>query len=189
MHNGATRRSNSQVELRLHGEIISKDAAIRALSLTARLAVGLHCFSRYCDKCELVHPAIAALLNDLWEFPVVDELRWDEWEDNHPDLIGVALGDDWPPSFESFLADRSVDPLRFRELLENLVEIVFGSFYAAAEDEASFQHLGKVMEIVGASGIPAPPFVYFAESRFTDRGGWGKQMTTVERDAWRNLNQ
>lgn len=160
---------------------------MRELSLTARLAIALHCLERYCEKFELHHVEIDAFLDDLWEFPLVDERRWNEWEQGHPQLVGAALGDAWPAGFKEFLNAHHIDPESFRELLSNVAEIVFGSFYGAAEDVPSMEYLLAVLKVAEQSGIRPPPSRCFADSRFAHCHGWGKKLTAPERDAWRVL--
>ena len=157
--------------------------------MTARLAVALHCFSRYCERHNLRHPAIDAFLDDLWEFPIVEHQTWDDWEKHHPALVQTALGDPWPAGFEAFLKAQGTQPDEFRHLLGYVVEIVFSSFYVAADDDSSFGYLSEVLKIAANSGINPPPFEVLSGSRFADRGGWGTQMTTTERNAWRVLKE
>jgi hypothetical protein len=83
------------------------------------------------------------------------------------------------------LAQRSIDPDNFRLLVENLVEVVFCSFYAAANDYSSSSHLIQVFRITGAEGIEPPSLDLFRKSRFVDGHGWGNQLTVTERDEWR----
>jgi hypothetical protein len=42
---------------------IIDSSGIRELSLTARLAIALHCFGRYCEKRDLHHPALNAFVD------------------------------------------------------------------------------------------------------------------------------
>jgi hypothetical protein len=155
--------------------------------LTARLAIALHCFSHYCEKNDLAHPAISSFLDDLWEFPVIDSERWNEWESNHPELVLAALGDKWPQAFGTFLVAHGVGAVEFRTLLQNLVEIVFSSFYGAADDYQSYECLRKVVVITTEDGADLPPLAPFQISLFADRGEWGRQLTVAERDSWRQL--
>ena len=155
------------------------------LSLTARLAVALHCFSQYCEKHNLRHPLIDSFLDDLWEFPVVGSERWDDWENNHPELVGTGLGDPWPTGFEAFLNAQAIDLEQFRHLISSVVEIVFSSFYGASDNNFSLKCLSEVLKMVNVCGINPPPAEVFRGSRFADRAGWGNQMTVTERDAWR----
>ena len=157
----------------------------RSLSLTARLAVALRCFASYCDLKDLHHPSIGALLNDLWEVPVIDSQRWDDWENNHPPRVQTALGDDWPEHFEEFLVQHGTNPEQLRSLISAVVEIVFSSFYGAADDELAHRYVSKVLQIVGPLNVNPPPPSLFVESQFRDRGGWGRPISLAERDSWR----
>jgi hypothetical protein len=157
-----------------------------ALSLTARLAVALHCFAGYCRARAIDHPAVGAFLDHLWAFPAIsgyEEFR--PWEKNHPSLIHVALGDEYPRWFREFLESTGIPADEFRELIGNVVEIIFGSFYGAADNRGSLKCLRKVVSIVRKHGITAPPRKRFANSRFRDGCGWGIPLTMLERDKWR----
>ena len=165
---------------------IPNEQLLQTLSLTARLAIALHCFRDYCRKLGLQHVEIERLLDDLWEFPVDNvRERWDEWEHGHPVLLYVGLGDAWPEGFEEFLRSNNVDPDDFRPLITGVVEVVFSSFYAAADDKESMEHLRNVLTIVTAVGVEPRPLERFASSRFADGHGWGKPLTITERDEWR----
>jgi hypothetical protein len=147
--------------------------------------VALHCFSRYCEKSGLHHREIDAFVEDLWEFPIVDHHRWDEWENHHPPLVNTALGDPWPSGFDEFLISREMNPIEFRRLLGDVADIVFSSFYGAADDLFSLACLSRVLQVTTDVGVVPPLLAVFEGSRFTDRGGWGKRTTIVERDTWR----
>jgi hypothetical protein len=97
------------------------------------------------------------------------------------------LGDDLPADFKTFLIDRGEDPVQFSLLVMNLVEIVFDSFYTAANNERALEYLARVIELTAPAGVKPPPAELFATSPFTARGGWGPEMTASERDRWRNI--
>src|SRR6266581_2645942 len=116
------------------GNQIQNELKLKALSLTARLAMALHCLRDYCSALALHHIEIELFLEDLWEFPLIESDRWDQWEQGHPPLVHTALGDDWPVGFEDFLGSRKLKQQEFRYLIENVTEIVFGSFYGATDN-------------------------------------------------------
>jgi hypothetical protein len=156
------------------------------LSLTAKLALGLHCFAGYCRVRKIDHPAITAFLDDLWEFPIISNpVQFGKWQESHPTLVAVALGDDYPIEFEEFLVENLVSPVEFRDLLANVVEIIFSSFYVASDNGVALQFLDSVLTIVRKHGVISPPKERFAASRFCDRHGWGQPLTPLERDIWR----
>ena len=132
-------------------------------------------------------PEIDAFLDDLWEFPIIDHHRWDEWEKRHPALVNTALGDPWPAGFEEFLNARGMSAKEFRSLIGDVVEIVFSSFYGAADDVSSLKFLSRVLNTAEVAGVHLPSLEVFGGSRFVDRGGWGKQLTLAERNAWRDV--
>jgi len=149
------------------------------------LAIALNCFERYCRKHALSHPAIDSFLDDLWEFPLVDSQRWDEWESRHPSLVNAAFGDPWPEGFEEFLATRRIRQSGFRELISSIVEIVFSSFYGAANTSIASEFFSMVIRTMKSEGIDLPPLDAFACSRFADRGGWGMEIGVSQRSRWR----
>jgi hypothetical protein len=160
------------------------------LSLTARLAVGLHCFHGYCRIRGLDHPVITEFLDDLWRFPVISDLKeFGQWERSHPPLVYVGLGDEFPVDFEVFLAESHVSPIEFRELLGCVVQIVFSSFYGASDNANASRFLNRVLEITKGYGVSPPPIERFSASRFADRHGWGNRLSPAERDSWRYGNQ
>lgn len=162
-----------------------RSSALRDMSLTARLAVALHCFEAFCNKMEMVNPEIDALLDHLWEFPLVDRDHWDEWDGSHPALVEVGLGEPWPSGFEEMLIKRGIDPVQFRTLLGNLVEIIFHNFYVASDDNRSLRFLLDVITIVGRAGVRLHSLDVLMGSLFADRGGWGQRISRDERDHWR----
>jgi hypothetical protein len=156
------------------------------LSLTARLAVALHCFARICESQALRHRAIDDFLNDLWEFPIIDNDRWENWEKNHPELVATALGAEFSDEFAEFLKNRGQRPEEFRSLISSVVEIVFSSFYGAADNALSMRFLRDVQHKAHELGIVVPPPAIFSQSLLADKSGWGRLITADTRDAWRN---
>lgn len=160
------------------------------LFLTARLAVGLHCFSSYCDGHRLEHESVDALLDYLWAFPVAigDPESFVCWERDHAYLVNVGLGDEMSKDVEQALHDCEIAPAEFRRLLGSLVEIVFSSFYGATQNEESLQFLCEVMSVTSKHGVSAPPPEIFSESLIADCQGWGLPLTEAVRDRWRFAN-
>jgi hypothetical protein len=161
---------------------------LRALSLTARLAVALHCFERYCQAHQLIAPEITVFLDYLWEFPLLDgSSAFRAWESRQPDLVTVGLGGDFPDTCLAWLEAAGISTSEFHQLLEHTVEIVYSSLYAAAADEESLMHLQHVLTITKQTTRIAPLLSQLALSRFADRQGWGNRVLATERDAWRAL--
>lgn len=175
---------------------MSQPLTLRQLSLTARQAVALLCLDRYCDKFGLHHPAITAYLDDLWEYPLVDQSRWSQWYNNHPALVETATQFDmgyeleeinWPNGFVEFLRSHGKEPDRFLLLIGSITEIVFGSFYSAVVEQDSWERLCQALKITEAAGIVTPPASAFQASLVGDDHGWGKRITKEQRDSWRGL--
>lgn len=160
---------------------------LRVLSLPAKLAIGLHCFTDYCRVMGLQHIEIDKFVDDLWEYPVIIYHKWADWEDGHPGLYHAAYGETWPAGFESFLESKGVNPKEFRELIWDVVAIVSTSFYAASDNHASCLHLRKLIKSVAAAGVAPLSSRLFVESRFADRNGMGKNITAAQRNEWRQF--
>ena len=157
------------------------------LSLTARLAVGLRCFADYCVVRELTHPEVDALLDDLWELPpaIASPEGFTSWENGHPHLINVGLGDPFSDEFQYALHNVQITPREFRHIIESLMEIVFSSFYGASEDQQSIEFLRNVIAAVTDFDVIPPRPDLFNASLFADNNGWGKPLSSTERDRWR----
>jgi hypothetical protein len=156
-----------------------------ALSLSARLAVALHCFHRYCQVRGLTGPDIDAFLEHMWQFPCISGHARVRWERERPVLVDVGLGDRAPPALVERLARARVAPREFRALLASTVDIVFGSLYGAADYHASLQRLGTVLRIAARANVLPPPPASFSNSRFEECRGWGPTLSPRERDVWR----
>ena len=76
----------------------------------------------------------------------------------------------------------------FRQLLANVVEIIYGSFYAAADNQGSLRHLEAVLQYAAQHGVQPPAASLFINSLFVDEHGWGKKLSEEERDAWRRAS-
>jgi len=161
-------------------------AGARALSLTARLGLALCCFERYCRVVGLHSPSIQSFLDYMWEWPLrMTPAELTEWESRRTDLVETGLGDPVPDDVRAVLQKRGIDESEFQSLVESTVEIIFGSFYGAAEDERSLAYLTQVVSICARRGIRPPPLSVFAASRFEDRDGWGHDLSIQEGDRWR----
>jgi len=161
-----------------------------ALSLTARLVIGLHCFTDYCQVRELKHTEIDAFLDDMWGFPlaITSPEAFTEWEDEHPHLVEVGLGDEFSDEFQSVLRHQNIASQELRHIIESLIEIVFASFYGASQNQQSLDSLHSVIAATTGYGVTPPPPSLFAVSLFADNHGWGKPLTESIRDQWRFAN-
>ncbi len=84
------------------------------------------------------------------------------------------------------LVERNVNELEFRALVEATVEIIWGSLYAACDNEESLGYLQQVLSICQGRGVAPPPLAVFAESRFADQHGWGTTPTGPQLERWRH---
>jgi hypothetical protein len=156
------------------------------LSLVARLGVALCCFEGYCREAALRSGSIRGFVEYMWEWPLrMSPGLFEEWEAKRTSLVEMGLGDDAPPDVAVELQERRIDPGEFRELVEGIVEIIWGSFYAAPDNEGSQGELARVISICRRRGVRPPPLTVFAASRFADDHGWGRTITSEERDYWR----
>ena len=165
-------------------------SAYTALSLTARLAIGLHCFTDYCQTRELKHTEIDAFLDDMWGLPlaITSPEAFTAWEEKHPHLVEVGLGDEFSDEFQAVLRHKNISPQELRHIIESVIEIVFASFYGAPQNQQSLDSLRSVIAATTGYGVtPAPPSL-FAASLFADNHGWGKPLTGSMRDQWRFAN-
>jgi uncharacterized protein (DUF433 family) len=170
-------------------DYMQSETGLRDLSLSARLAVALECFTRYCRRCGLAHAELSAFVDYLWEFPVVisncTPETFVQWEQGGPSLLDVRPSDPLPPGIEAAVLRAGLSPQEFRDLLFHVVQIVWGSFYAASDDFGSLSHLKNVIRITRAAGVFPPDYALYSSSRFADGGGWGARMTPEQRDEWR----
>jgi hypothetical protein len=154
------------------------------LSLRARLAVALVCFDLYCQAKRLRHPMLNDFLERMWELPCINSLR--DWESRPCVLVHAGLGDSFPQEFEDLFHRDKLLKREFRELLESTVEIIYCSAYGKGDNAASLRFLDRVLRICSGANVPPPSVEPFSMSLFADDHGWGKRLSTAERDAWRS---
>jgi hypothetical protein len=169
---------------------MNQNPVLAQLSLTARLAVALACMERYCHAQRFAAPELTEFFDYLWEFPTIHGPDiFALWERKHPVLVDVGLGAAFPDDFAVRLQAARIESPTFRTLLEHTVEIIFGSFYGAADNQGALTHLQYVLEVTDQSDRIMPLLPLFAHSRFADGHGWGNHLSMAERDAWRNRSQ
>jgi hypothetical protein len=154
----------------------------RSLSLKARLAVALYCVERFCEATGLQHPKLASFLNHMWELPSCTSFP--NWDSRKDDLVLAGLGDSIPADIVSVLSSVDVPEQSFRQLVENVVEIAYGSAYGRSDHEGSLRHLDEVFRIVALAGITPPPAEPFASPALPDDQCWGT-VSPQRRDEWR----
>ena len=139
----------------------------------------------------LEHPEIEAFKDHLWWFvgTAVDEDSFDGWLEREPPLVEVGLGDDYPDGFETLLASRVVPEGEFRRVLSSTTEVLYGSFYGAADDAGSRRDLKDLWAVAEPLGVPCPDPDRFDGSRWADGGGWGLSPSPQVLARWRRGEQ
>ena len=155
---------------------------LRKLSLKAREAVALLVCEKYFLNHDLRHEEISEFFSYMWEWPLISD--FETWEKQRPLLVDFGLGDDLTDEFSNALASSSIEETQFRSVVSGTVEILWGSFWGASEDDASFNSL---ISVIKASGLEQYPVLTpFKFSVFTDADGWGKRISIQDRDFWRS---
>jgi len=154
---------------------------IRKLSLTARAAIAVLVCEKYFKIHNLQNKDTADFLKYMWEWPVVAD--FEKWERIRPFLVNFGLGDEISESMAQALALESVEQSNFRAVVSGTVEILWSSFWGAAEDEISYQALNLVLQTSGLKHYPV--LTAFKSSTFVEGDGWGKPISIQDRDFWR----
>lgn len=160
--------------------------AYAALSLTARLAVGLHCFTKYCTARNLRSRELDEFLDYLWQWPTIATPgQFVPWESSKTSLVHFGLGGELSEEMRAALSRASVSEDDFRTLVSAIVEILWGSFFGAADDEGSLAYLASIIAISARCQVAPPRASTFASSRMADHGGWGIPLTQEQCGLWR----
>ncbi len=160
----------------------------RKLSLTARSAIALVVFKGFCEKNNISGQALDDFLDYMWEWPVIDGAdQFTPWEDSKPSLVNFGLGDEESTVISDLLKNTSIKDYQFRSIVAGVVEILWGSFWGASENDLSLQALKAVLNLTNTSNLPSlTPFKF---SKFKDDSGWGKsEISKSDRDFWRSCN-
>jgi hypothetical protein len=165
---------------------------LRKISINARMAIGLHCFERFCLKKQLKHAEIDAFLDYMWELPSLKySSAFMNWYRSPPPLVEDLLNSsrrDFSEEFREFLVLYHIDSAALFHLAQHIVLIPFGGFFGSPESKCSLKHLIAVLRTAASEGIEPPCFSTFSDSRFEDYDGLGRNLTFAERDSWRTLN-
>jgi hypothetical protein len=142
----------------------------------------------YCRRLGLDHPALTEFCEHLWRLPLGFRSpdAFQVWYDATP---GICLGPDDEPDRAALLAfayDRGVPPAELSALLDSVAEVVYDSFYGAADDAASLRCLERALTIAAARGVTPPPASLVATSRLADRHGWGELPDGETIARWRD---
>lgn len=156
----------------------------KKLSLTARMAIALLVFECFCRNTGLQIKQVSELSEYLWQWPLIDGPdQFELWEKNRPELVNYGLGDEATNELLIELESRGISETRFRDIVSGLVEILWSSFWGAAENEFSLEALRNVLASSKVERLPVlTPFKF---SLYSDMSGWGKKLTKEDRDFWR----
>ena len=159
---------------------------VRAISIRGRLAIGLRCFASACKSRGLLdHPEVQLFLDHMWRLIGPEGANFPEWERANPLLTHTGLGYETPPCFLAFLASNEVTEADFRELLTNVVEVVYWNAYTKADNDKTLEFLTAAIECARRWGGKCPDPKLFEKSRWTDRHGWGNNLSAAEVYEWR----
>ena len=156
----------------------------KELSLTAREAIALHCFEKYCEKKQLKCSLIDEAIEYLWKWPLIDGPdEFEPWESNKPALINYGLGAPIPTDVEKVLKIDEVDEKEFKRIVQSLITILWGSFWGASEDELSLNSLKTIIELTSLE--KSPKIKTYQVSKFGDMNGWGNKISKDDYELWR----
>jgi hypothetical protein len=144
-------------------------------------------FDRWLAKIGIRDDGLDAVREHLWQWMTVDEHSFGAWSGFESPVLDAALGDELPAELTLQCEQRGVDTAEFTAVLGDVVEITYLSLYGAAQDDASLEHLRRVLEVCAAAGITPPSAEPFAQSLFTDGHGFGRP-TLEDVEQWRRLN-
>jgi len=179
---------NSTATLCIEGSMDEYLKQCRKLSLTARMAIALLVFERFCSDNLIECRQTKDLSEHLWQWPLIDGPdQFEPWEQSRPELVDYGLGDGATKVILSVLEQGQVEESKFRDIVGGLVEILWGSFWGASENEQSLKSLSIVLN--SANLDTYPPLTPFRFSLFSERSGWGQSLTKEDRDYWRSCSK
>ncbi|HDM8193799.1 TPA: hypothetical protein P0E30_005274, partial [Vibrio harveyi] len=81
------------------------------------------------------------------------------------------------------LAQNGIGESQFRTIVGGVTDILWGSFWGAAENE---QSMAALESVISASGIEQLPVLTpFKFSLFSQNEGWGDKVTPQDLEFWR----
>jgi hypothetical protein len=107
------------------------------------------------------------------------------WEETNPPLVYAGLGDDYPPGFGAFLESKGIVEGEFRELLSNVVEVVYCNAYGAADSAKTLQFILDAIKASERWGGRCPDVSRFKSSWWADNHGWGSVLSWDRLGEWR----
>lgn len=183
---GGIRRSASSSAFAYRETRILNASDYKTVSLAGRLVIALHCLRDYRASTGLTHPALEEFEEHLWRLLLVSTPEaFQAWFDAQPESLPFVPETASGVAVLAEARERCIPPEELTALLEAVAEVVHGSFYAAADEVGSRRNLETVLRITRRRGVhPLPPSVV-AESRFSDRHGWGCIPDGATVDRWR----
>lgn len=159
--------------------------AFAKTSLRGRLAAGLWCFERYCQRLECSGPEIYEYLSWMWEFIGLGSSteEYEQWAVRRPVLVETGLGYEMPSDVLRCIQAHQIPFEEFHTLLCVVTEVLFGSLESVPQNEWSMKHLAKAIELCEPYNI-CPPAEVFATSEWVGEG-WGRRLTQQEIAEWR----
>jgi len=157
----------------------------KELSLTARVSIALKIFESFCQENSLNHSMIMEFNDYLWKWPLIDGPdQFEPWESSRPFLVNFGIGDESDSKLDNLIVQANISEHTFREIVGGIVEILWGSFWGACEDELSLDSLNKVIQ--HSNVIALPNLTPFKFSKFSENSGWGFKLIPDDVTYWRN---
>ena len=158
----------------------------RELSLSARACICLHITEAYFRKIGLDHPLVDDFFDHLWDHPLQSEPKaFSTWEAKRGDLVDFGLTDDLPDDLDELMPKLPIDEAQLFSVVEAPVEILWGNFFCNLNEPASFEYLTFSVDLADKEGLIFPKLDLYQQSLFTDNNGWGKPISIITRDQWR----
>ena len=156
----------------------------KELSLTARMAVALIVFERYCKQNKINSPLTREFSEYLWKWPLIDGPdQFEPWEKSRTELVNIGLGASINSEIKSQLIQAGIDEDTFIDIVSGVVEILWSSFWGATENELSHQTLCNVIRDSKIEELP--PLTPFKFSRYSEGNGWGVKISLEDCEYWK----
>lgn len=160
--------------------------AYMPLSMRALQAVALVAFAHWTRAVGWQDEEVYSLREHLWSWMTVDAQAFDDWSAYDSTLLRVALGDEVAADLLEHWTDLGLDSALAVAMLQGVVEITYGSLFAAADVEGAHRDLRRVLTVADAAGSYVPPAQNFDSSLAAGDDAWGSP-TEAEVARWRAL--
>jgi len=155
------------------------------LSVTAKLAISLHAFQKFCLNNRIEGQMINDFLTHLWLWLDPDKSEdFDEWEQSKTELTGFGLGDAATPDLNAIINASKIEEFQFRKIVESVVDILWGNFWGACDHEMATKAFETVLSSCRLDNNP--PITPFKFSRFDDNSGWGSELSCEDFNYWKS---